>query len=133
MGKILIIEDDPLVSRMYDKVLSAEGFDVEIAKDGSEGIEKVKTVKPDLVFCDIMMPRMNGIEVLEALKTDPETKDIPVVMLTNLAGTQDAEATLAKGAYAYMVKSEFKPKDVADKAKQILAELAKVETPKVSS
>lgn len=121
MGKILIIEDDPLVSRMYGKVMKFEGMEVDTAADGKEGIEKAKATKPNLIFCDVMMPKMNGIEVLEHLKADPETSTIPVVMLTNLSGTHDAEAALEKGAVAYMVKSEYKPKDVANKAKEMMA------------
>jgi CheY-like chemotaxis protein len=121
MGKILIIEDDPLVARMYEKVLKFDGNTVELAKDGREGVEKAKEILPNLIFCDVMMPRMNGIEVLETLKADPTTKDIPIVMLTNLSGTRDAQVALSKGALAYMVKSEYRPKDIADKTKEIMS------------
>jgi CheY-like chemotaxis protein len=121
MAKVLLIEDDPLVVRMYQKILAFEGFEIESAPDGRSGIEKAKTMKPDLIFCDVMMPKLNGIEVLEHLKADANTKDIPVIMLTNLSGTHDAETALEKGAFAYMVKSEFKPKDVAQKAKEFFS------------
>lgn len=123
MAKILMIEDDPLVSRMYTKVFRFEGIDVEVAKDGQEGIDKAKTMKPDLIFCDVMMPRMNGIQVLETLKSDVNTKDIPMIMLTNLSGTHDAENAVRKGAAGYMVKSEYRPKEIAQKAKQYLQTL----------
>lgn len=123
MSKVLMIEDDPLVSRMYTKVFRFEGIEVEVSKDGKEGIEKAKEMKPDLIFCDVMMPRMNGIQVLEHLKADLNTKDIPVVMLTNLSGTHDAETAVKKGAAGYMVKSEYKPKEIALKAKQYLGDL----------
>lgn len=123
MAKVLlVIEDDPLVSRMYQKALTFEGFDIVMAQDGREGLEKAKKTKPDLILLDIMMPRMNGMEVLERLKVDAELKDIPVVMLTNLAGTQDAENAVKRGAIAYLVKSEYKPKEIADKVKQLLTE-----------
>ncbi len=124
MAKILLIEDDPLVVRMYKKVLSFEGFDITDAPNGREGLQKAQEIKPDLIFCDVMMPKMNGIEVLEHLKQDPELADIPVIMLTNLSGTHDAVLALKKGALAYMVKSEYKPKDVAEKAKGFIAGLA---------
>ncbi|OGM12192.1 hypothetical protein A2Z22_05180 [Candidatus Woesebacteria bacterium RBG_16_34_12] len=120
MAKILLIEDDPLVVRMYQKVLAFEGFQIDCAPDGNEGIRKAKEIKPDLIFCDVMMPKMNGIEVLENLKADPETANIPVIMLTNLSGTHDAETALEKGAFAYMVKSEYKPHEVAEKARQFI-------------
>lgn len=124
MAKVLMIEDDPLVSRMYTKVFRFEGIEVEVSKDGQEGIEMAKAVKPDLIFCDVMMPRMNGMQVLEALKADINTKDIPIIMLTNLSGTHDAENAVKKGAAGYMVKSEYKPKEIAEKAKEYLAAIA---------
>src|SRR5471030_1188035 len=98
MAKILIIEDDPLMCRMYQKIFAFENYEVETAADGEEGLEKIRTAKPTVVLLDIMMPKMNGMQVLEKLKADITTTKIPVVMLTNLAGTQDAEAALAKGA-----------------------------------
>lgn len=103
-----------------------------MAGDGQEGIDKVRAVKPTLVLLDVMMPKMNGLEVLEKLKADPETKGIPVVMLTNLAGQQDAETALAKGAVKYIIKSEYDPKQVADMVKEILAGYTRNEVPKSS-
>ena len=120
MPKILIIEDDKLVSRMYQQVFAYEGFVVLMADNGAKGIEMAKAQRPDLIFCDIMMPKMNGLEVLDTLKSDPVTKSIRVVMLTNMSGTQDSQAAMSKGAYAYLVKSEFKPKEVVQKAKEFL-------------
>lgn len=122
MSKILIIEDDPLVQRMYQKALTYEGFTVDTAPDGAKGTEKAKFGKPDLVLLDVMMPRMNGIEVLEALKSDTNTSSIPIIMLTNLSGTQDAQTALNKGAVAYLVKSEYKPKEVAAKVSEVLGQ-----------
>src|SRR5476649_1859821 len=119
MTKLLIIEDDPLMSRMYQKIFTFEKYEVEMAADGEEGLAKVATAKPTLILCDVMMPKMNGLQVLEKLKADPETKAIPVVMLTNLAGQQDAENALAKGAIKYIIKSEYEPKEVADMVKEI--------------
>jgi len=121
MSKLLIIEDDPLVARMYQKVMGFENLDVEVASNGFEGIEKAKELKPDLILCDVMMPKMNGMQVLHKIKSDPELKHIPVIMLTNLSGTQDAELALKKGATAYLVKSQFRPKDVAEKAKEYIS------------
>jgi CheY-like chemotaxis protein len=131
MIKILIVEDDPLMSRMYQKVFKFEGYDVDFALNGEEGWEKAKTIKPTLILLDIMMPKMNGLDVLDKLNLDPETKDIPVVMLTNLAGTQDAEAALAKGAVKYIIKSENEPKQVVDMVKEILAGYTRNAIPEV--
>lgn len=121
MGKILIVEDDPLMSRMYQKIFTFEGYEVIMAGDGEEGLEKAKLEKPTIVLLDVMMPKMNGLEMLEKLKLDPASKSIPVVMLTNLAGEKDAETALSKGAVKYIVKSEYEPKQVVNMVKEILA------------
>lgn len=129
MAKILIIEDDPLISRMYQKIFTFEQFEVALAENGEEGIEMVDTFKPTLVLLDVMMPKMNGIEVLEALKKNPDTKKIPVVMLTNLSGQQDAEIALQKGAVKYIIKSEYDPKQVSDMVKEVLKGYTRDEIP----
>ncbi len=120
MTKILITEDDPLMSRMYQKIFTFEGYEVVMAADGQEGLDKAREIMPTLILLDVMMPKLNGLQVLEKLKADPATKAIPVVMLTNLAGQQDAESALAKGAIKYIVKSEYEPKEVADMVKELL-------------
>jgi len=132
MAKILLIEDDQLMSRMYQKIFTFEGYKVETAVDGEQGLEKSRTSKPTLILLDIMMPKMNGLQVLEKLKADPETKKIPVVVLTNLAGQQDAEAALAKGAVKYIVKSEYDPKQIADMVKEVIAGYTRGEIPETS-
>ena len=129
MAKILIVEDDSLMSRMYQKIFTFEGYEVEMAADGEEGFEKAKTLKPTIMLLDVMMPRMNGLQALEKLKLDPETKAIPVIMLTNLAGQQDAETAMTKGAIKYIIKSEHEPKEVANIVKEILAGYTRNEVP----
>jgi len=129
MAKILIIEDDPLMARMYQKIFSFEGYQIEVAQDGEDGLEKVKNNHPNLILLDVMMPKMNGFQVLEKLKVDPDTKKIPVVMLTNLAGQSDAEKALTKGAVKYIVKSEYEPKQVANMVKEILKGYTRDEVP----
>lgn len=121
MIKILIVEDDPLISRMYEHIFLFEKYEVTLAEDGVVGLEKAREVKPTIILLDVMMPRMNGIETLERIKSDPEIKNIPVVMLTNLAGDKDAETALAKGAVKYIVKSQYDPKQISDMVKEILA------------
>ena len=125
MAKVLIIEDDLLVAKMYQKVLTFEDLEVEVAEEGREGLEKAETDKPDLILLDIMMPEMHGLEVLERLKANSETKKIPVVILTNLAGKEDARMGLKKGAAAYLVKSQYKPEQVCAKVKEALASQGK--------
>ncbi len=120
MSKILIVEDDPLMSRMYKRVLEMEGFTVELALDGTEGYEKAETFAPELILLDVMMPKMNGLQTLEKLKLNPQTAHIRVVMLTNLANKADAKAALEKGAIQYLIKSEYDPKQVVQILKQLL-------------
>jgi len=129
MAKVLIVEDDPLMSRMYQKIFTFEGYEVNMAGDGQEGLDKARSDKPTIILMDIMMPKMNGLEALEKLKADPETKTIPVIMLTNLAGQQDAENALSKGAIKYIVKSEYEPKQVTNMVKEILAGYTRNEVP----
>jgi len=129
MAKILIVEDDPLMSRMYQKIFTFENYEVEMAGDGQEGLDKAREVTPTLILLDVMMPKLNGLQVLEKLKEDPKTKAVPVVMLTNLAGQQDAETALAKGAIKYIIKSEHDPKEVADMVKEILAGYTRNDVP----
>lgn len=131
MAKILITEDDLLMSRMYQKIFTFEGYEVVIAADGEEGLEKARTEKPSMILLDVMMPKLNGLQVLEKLKMDPELKSIPVIMLTNLAGQQDAEAAMSKGAVKYIVKSEYEPKQIVTMVKDILAGYTRNEVPKV--
>lgn len=131
MAKILIVEDDPLMLRMYQKIFTFEKYDVTTATDGQDGVEKARTLKPTLILLDIMMPKMNGIDALTKLKSDPDTKTIPVVMLTNLAGEQDAETAMMKGAVKYIVKSQYEPKQIVNMVKEIIAAHTRDEVPQV--
>ena len=129
MTKILITEDDPLMSRMYQKIFTFEGYEVIMAADGQDGLDKIRAEMPTLVLLDVMMPKLNGLEVLEKLKADPATIAIPVIMLTNLSSQQDADNAMMKGAVKYIVKSEHDPKQVADMVKEVLAGYTRNEIP----
>jgi len=129
MARVLIIEDDPLLSRMYQKIFSFEKYEVEAAVDGEEGVVKAGTFNPTIILLDVMMPKKNGLQVLEEIKANPKTKNIPVIMLTNLAGQQDAEAALSKGAVRYIVKSEHDPKEITNLVKSIIAGYTRNEVP----
>ena len=133
MAKILITEDDELMARMYQKIFTFEGYEVQLASDGQDALNKVLSFQPSLILLDVMMPRMNGLQVLEKLKADDRFKAIPVVMLTNLAGQQDAETALSKGAVKYIIKSEHEPKEVADIVKEILAGYTRNDVPGTGS
>jgi DNA-binding response OmpR family regulator len=119
--RVLIIEDDILLSRMYQTIFISNNYEVDIAINGQEGLDKARDNKPTLILLDIMMPKLNGIEVLRKLKADPEVKEIPVVVLTNLAGNQDIQTALELGAVRYIIKSEQKPKQVEEIVREILS------------
>jgi DNA-binding response OmpR family regulator len=121
MTKILLIEDDALLIRMYQKKLELDGYEVVLASDGEDGLKKFKSVQPDLVLLDVMMPKMNGFDVLTAAKKDKDTQNIPVILLTNLGSNdKDTEKGLELGAVAYLIKSNIVPADVVAKIKEIL-------------
>jgi two-component system, OmpR family, alkaline phosphatase synthesis response regulator PhoP len=120
MTKVLIVEDEPMVARMYQKGLEINGYQVFAAVGGIKGIEIAKKEKPDVILMDIMMPGMTGVEALTEMKKDPEIAQIPVIMLTNMSADDDKEICMHKGAKDYLVKSQFKPRELSDKLKEIL-------------
>lgn len=120
MSKVLIIEDDPPYRKIYTKKFEVSGYTVETAEDGVEGLEKMRTFRPDIVFLDLMMPRMDGFHVLDAAHADPALQSIPVVVLTNLSTADNAQKAVEKGASAVIVKSDCEPDVIVDKAKEIL-------------
>lgn len=117
---ILIVEDEQVISHMYEKILTHDGLHVETAADGEEGLEKAKRLKPALILLDFMMPKLNGLQVLEKLKSDPGTAQIPVIMLTNLAAPQEAELASKMGVAKYVIKSETEPQQVLEMVKEYL-------------
>ena len=120
MSKILLVEDDRfLIKAVYTK-LTQKGFEVVLANDGDEAISKAKTEKPELVLLDMVLPKKSGFEVLQELKEDSTTKNIPIIVLTNLEGSEDVERALANGATTYLVKANYSAHDVASKIKQVL-------------
>jgi len=126
---VLLIEDDNLLVRMYQDKFTGDGYKVVVALDGENGLAKLKKEKPTLVLLDIMMPKMNGFEVLKKIKADPSSKNIPVILLTNLGGEDDAKKGLEMGAVAYLIKSDYTPDEVIAKIKEILSASTRDEIP----
>ncbi|MFA6422902.1 MAG: response regulator [Patescibacteria group bacterium] len=120
MYKIMLVEDDKILQEMYNARLEAESFEVKVAENGREAINQLKDWHPDLILLDIMMPEMNGMEVLHYLKSEPKTEKIPVFILTALGQSKDREAGLKAGADDYIVKSDLMPKEVVEKINQVL-------------
>lgn len=119
-ANVLIIEDDVFLSGIYQKKFEMEGFKVIIAGDGESGWQTAKKKKPDIILLDILLPKLDGFAVLEKLKKDAETKNIPVILLTNLGQKDDVEKGLEQGAVDYLIKAHFKPSEVVDKVSKIL-------------
>lgn len=114
MHKILLIEDDDIMSRMYKKLFTYKGYDINVAENGEEGFRKAKQFKPDLILLDVMMPKMNGFETLDKLKTEAKTKNIKVILLSNLGLQEELDKAIKKGAIKYVIKNENSPSEVLE-------------------
>jgi DNA-binding response OmpR family regulator len=119
---LFIAEDDPLMSRMYERAFRLAGYELKMAFDGEEAINTLKKIEtlPVLAVLDVMMPKMSGFDVLRAMKADERLKNIPVILLTNLAGEQDAQKGIELGAVTYLIKSQYSPKQVVEKVQEII-------------
>jgi DNA-binding response OmpR family regulator len=122
-GPILVIDDEPYILRSLSYLLAREGYIVETASNGEEGLRRVRGLHPPLVFLDIMMPHMNGYEVCEQIKQDPSLDGTYVIMLSAKGQQIDRERGLLGGADEYMTKP-FSPREVAQRVRTILAERA---------
>jgi DNA-binding response OmpR family regulator len=120
MKKILLVEDEPALQKAMSHALEGEGYNVISASDGEEGFALAKKEKPDLVLLDLMLPKKDGFTVLTELKSDPETKDLSVIILSNLENSTDVEKALAAGATTYLVKTNYKLEEVLEKIKNHL-------------
>ena len=119
--KILIVEDDNFLVDMYTTKFELEGFQVVSADNGEKGIELAQSESPDIILLDILMPKMDGFSTLIELKKDDATKDIPVILLTNLGQKEDVKKGFELGAAGYLIKAHFMPSEVVDKIKKILS------------
>lgn len=118
--KLLIIEDDLFLLNMYASKFELEGFEVIIAEDGEKGWKTAIKDVPDVILLDIMMPKMNGFEVLEKLKSDDKVSKIPVILLTNLSQRDEIERAMNLGAADFLIKAHFRPSEVVEKIKKLL-------------
>jgi len=119
-SRILLVEDDLLLVKMYQTKFTMEGFELLVASDGEAGLQIAQRENIDFLILDIMLPKLSGIDVLEKLKRDPNKKDIPVLILTNLTQEEEAKKALALGAKEYLIKSDITPKDLIDKVRKYL-------------
>ena len=118
--KILIIEDDKFLRELIAQKLIKEGYDIAEAVDGEKGIKAVGEEKPDLVLLDLVLPGIDGFEVLARMKGDPETAQVPVIILSNLGQKDDIEKGLKMGAVDYLIKAHFTPAEIIEKIRIVL-------------
>ncbi len=123
--RILFIEDEEALQRSLGDALGNAGYEVLSATDGEEGLAAARRALPDLILLDLILPKKSGFEILTILKEDATTKNIPVIILTNLEGSQDVERALAGGATTYLVKANYSLEDILTKIQGVLDHHAK--------
>ena len=119
-SRILIVEDEEILSTALSEELKTAGFEVFVGKDGIEGVEKATSEKPDLILLDLVMPRLDGIGALTQMRANPATKDIPVVILSNLSDSGKVSDALSLGAMDFLVKSNYRIEELVGKIKTVL-------------
>ena len=118
--KILIVEDDKFLRELIVKKLTSEGYETSEAIDGEEGVKKIGEEKPDLVLLDLILPGIDGFEVLTQVKKNSELSQIPIIVLSNLGQKEDIEKGLNLGATDYLIKAHFTPNEIIEKLKKVL-------------
>lgn len=116
--KILLVEDEEILSSLLQKKLTQEGYLVSVAKDGIEGLKKLREDKPDLILLDIVMPRMGGIEMMQKMQENKEFAEIPIIIISNSGQPVEIDLAQKLGAKDWLVKTEFDPQEVIDKVKK---------------
>lgn len=124
-AKVLIVDDDMTLRELYEERMKQEGYVIVSASDGEEAIEKAVKEHPDIILLDVMMPKINGIDVMKMLREKDETKVIPIIILTALVQEIGKIKDMMKPGDGYLVKSEIMPKDVVTKVEDSLAKVSK--------
>ncbi len=118
--KVLLVEDDPFLSNLLKVRLQKENVDVFLARDGEEALKRIEEDRPSLVLLDLILPKKSGFEILEKISTDPQLKDVPVIILSNLGQTSDIQRGKELGAIEYYVKAKISIDDLVGKVKTFL-------------
>ncbi len=119
--KVLVIEDDKFLRELINRKLQSKNFETVLAIDGETGLDLITKETPDIVLLDLILPGINGFEVLTKVKENEKIKDIPVIILSNLGQKDDIEKGMGIGAADYLVKAHFTPSEIIEKINQILA------------
>lgn len=122
MKKILFIEDEPALQRTFGDIFKQAEYELVSALDGEIGLRLARSEKPDLILLDLILPKIDGFEVLKRLKEDLETKKIPVIILTNLEAMEDVDKALELGATTFLVKTQYTLEEVIKKVEKALQE-----------
>lgn len=117
---ILLVEDDPFLSDIYSTKLENVGFDIDVVYDGEAVFKKIEEKLPELILLDIVLPKIDGFEVLKKLKSDSRFSKIPVILLTNLGQKEDIDKGMSLGAQDYLIKANFIPSEIVEKIKSFL-------------
>lgn len=123
MKTILFVEDESALQKTFGDLLRQEGYEMISALDGELGIGLANNKKPNLILLDLVLPKASGFEVLKKLKEDVATKEIPVIVLTNLESMEDIEKALGLGATTYLVKANYSLEEILEKVKKTLGDL----------
>lgn len=118
--KVLIVEDEEVLAKVFQEKLEKAGYEVQAASDGEIALSAAASFKPNVIVLDLLLPKKNGFEVLEALKKDQALKTIPVVVVSNLGEDNDIKRSLSLGAADYYVKSEHPINEIIEKIKNVL-------------
>jgi len=118
MKKVLIIEDEQLIADLLQRKLQGQGYYAVVARDGEAGLAAIKKEKPDLVLLDILLPRMNGFEVLAEVKKDEEIKGTPIIIISNSGQAAEIDRAKEVGVEDWLIKTEFDPQEVVDKVRR---------------
>ncbi|TFG35456.1 MAG: response regulator [Parcubacteria group bacterium] len=122
MKKILLVEDDSFLIDIYTTKLKESGFSVEVAPEGDEAIRKVKEEEFDLVLLDIVLPKIDGWDILKQIKAESKLKDLKVIIISNLSQKEEVEKGMNLGAEKYLIKAHYTPSEVAKEIKEVLGE-----------
>lgn len=120
MSKVLIVEDDKFLRELINRKLQTEGFETFLAIDGEIGLQLVEKERPDIILLDLILPGINGFEVLAKIKENERIKDIPIIIFSNLGQKDDIEKGIGLGAADYLVKAHFTPNEIIEKIKEVL-------------
>ena len=118
MSKVLLIEDDKVLQEMYRDKFEHDGFEIEVAENGKGGMDKMKSFHPDVVLLDLILPDITGFSILDEVKSDPELKSIPIIVLTNIYADGE-DLVKNKGVKAFILKANTTPEDIVENVKNL--------------